>query len=56
MSEKIQSWSLDQKKLKKRGERSNYVGENLILKSRPKKERGGKDQNISENIDLVIIR
>ena len=27
MSEKIQSWSLDQKKLKKRGERSKYVRE-----------------------------
>ena len=27
MSEKIQFWSLDQRKLKKRGEGSKYVGE-----------------------------
>ena len=57
MSENINHIKTD-KKCKKQGKTPKYVGENLVLKSRPKKnlEREGKGQNMSENIDLVIIR
>ena len=45
-----------EKKCKKQGKAPKYVGENLILKSRPEKiKKRGKVQNMSEKIDLVII-
>ena len=44
------------KNCEKVGKAQQYVGENLILTSRQKiKEWGGKDKNMSEKIDLVII-
>ena len=45
MSEKIQFWSLDQKKLKKRGEGSKYVGEHWSCDDWIKNDKKGRWSN-----------
>ena len=55
MSENINHIKTD-KNFNKQGKAPKYVGENLTLTTRQKKfKKMGKGQNMSENIDLVII-